>query len=177
MNTYHDSSPGSFEATALSYSCSSRQPPNYSNVPWIDAVRYLTASLPQNRQGDQRIPEGIKGSGTQQWVQRNGTHSSVPWIESQITVTTYSTVPWIDTAQGPRTSLPLNDQGEQRVPDDSVAQHWDQRNGPLSIAPWNQITETSHSMTLMCPPQAPLHELEYTSLLDDVLAVLKLDPK
>ena len=76
---------------------------------------------------------------------------------------------------GPRTSLPLNDQCERTAPDDSGAQTWYQRNGSHSIALWNQITETSHSMALVRAPQAPGHELEYTSLLDDVLAVLQQD--
>lgn len=76
---------------------------------------------------------------------------------------------------GPRTSLPLNDQCERTAPDDSGAQTWYQRNGSRSIALWNQITETSHSMALVRAPQAPGHELEYTSLLDDVLAVLQQD--
>lgn len=167
MYTDHDSSPGSFETTVLSYSSSGRQLSINSNVPWTDTVPYLTASLPLNHQGDQRVPEGNKEPGPQQWVQRGGPHSTVPWIESQITVTTYSTVPWIGTAQGLRSSLP----------DDSGAQQLDQRDDPRSIASWKdpQVTETSHSMALMCPPPAPEHELEYTPLLDDVLAVLKLD--
>jgi len=76
---------------------------------------------------------------------------------------------------GPRTSLPLNDQGERTAPDGSGAHTWYQRNGSRSIAPCNQITETSHSMALVRTPQAPGHELEYTSLLDDVLAVLQQD--
>jgi len=76
---------------------------------------------------------------------------------------------------GPRTSLPLNDQGERTALDGSEAQTWYQRNGSRSIAPWNQITEISHSMALVRAPQAPGHELEYTSLRDDVLAVLQQD--
>lgn len=177
MYTDHDSSPGSFETTALSYSSSGRQLSIHSNVPWTDTVPYLTPSLPLNHQGDQRVPEGNKEPGPQQWVQRGGLHSTVPWIESQITVTTYLTVPWIGTAQGLRSSLPLNNQGDQRAPDDPEAQQLDQRDDPRSIASWKdpEVTETSHSMALMCPPPAPEHELEYTPLLDDVLAVLKLD--
>lgn len=114
-HTYHNSSPGSFEATALSYGSSGRQLSNYSNVLWID------------------------------------------------------------TAQGPRASSTFNNQGERRAPNDPGAQQWDRRNGPRSNASWNQITKTSHSMALIGPSQASVHELEYTSLLDDVLAIIKLD--
>ena len=166
---YHDSSAaGSFETAALSYGSYGRQLSNYSNVPWIDTAPYLTASVPLDRQVDQRVPEGNKGPGPQHWIQRIGPLPSVPLVESQITV---------NTAQGPRSSLNVtfNNQGERRVSDDPGAQQWEQRNGPRSIASWNQITETSRSMTLMGLPQAPGHELEYTSLLDDVLAVVKLD--
>lgn len=53
---------------------------------------------------------------------------------------------------GPRTSLPLNDQGERTAPDDSREQTWYQRNGSRSIAPWNQITQTSHAMALVRAP-------------------------
>lgn len=178
MYTHYDSSAaGSFETAALSYGSSGRQLSNYSNVPWIDTAPYQTARLPLDRQVDQRVPEGSKGQAPQQWVQRNGPLASVPLIESQITVKTYSTVPWIDTAQSPRSSVSLtfNNQGERIAPDDKRAQQWDQRNGPRTIASRNQITETSHSVALMGPPQSPGHELEYTSLRDDVLAVVKLD--
>ena len=177
MYTDYDSSPGSIETTALSYGSRGRQLSIHSNVPRTDTVPYLAASLPLNHQSDRRVPEGNKEPGPQQWVQRNGPHSTVPWIESQITVATYSTVPWIGTAQGLRSSLPLSNQGDQRAPDDPGTQHWGQRDDPRSITSWKdpQITETPHSMALMCPPPAPVHELEYTPLLDDVLAVLKLD--
>jgi len=122
MYTYHDSSPGSFETTALSYGSSRQQPSNYSNVSRIDNIPYLTASVPLDYQGDQRVPEGNIDLGLQQWEQQ-----------------------------------------------------WDQRNGPSPSASWNQNTETSHSVALMDPPQASVHELEYTSLLDDVMAVVKQD--
>ena len=173
MYTYHDSSPGSFETTALSYGSSDRQLSNYSNVPWIDAASYLKASVPLDRQGDQRAPEGNRDPGPQQWAQRNSPHPTLPWIESQITVTTYSTVPWMDTSQGPRDRLPFDNQSERTAPNDPGANQWDQRNGHRAITSWNQITETSHS--IMRPQQASMHELEYTSLLDDILAVVKLN--
>lgn len=86
-------------------------------------------------------------------------------------------VPWLDNARGLAASLSLIRQGDQRVPEhhqDPGHQLWDHRDRTHSstLGKVPQVDETSHSNVLMCPNQ---HDLEYSSLLDDLLDVLQSD--
>ena len=87
-------------------------------------------------------------------------------------------VSWSDNAPGLTASLPLIHQGNHWAPEgyqDPGQQLWDHRDRthsiPQGIVP--QVPEApSHSTALMCAPQ---HDLNYTSLLDDLLDVLQSD--
>ncbi|KAJ7363516.1 Homeodomain [Desmophyllum pertusum] len=188
-------SPGSIETPALSYGSSgmSQTIPQlsaaYPNVPWMDSLPDLTASFPALiHQDSQRVPEG-NDPGPRQRVQCHGHYSSVPWKEppnpsrwpeggQRVPECNdprpkqwyqshghHSTVPWIE---------PQIHQGGQRVPEgnDPGPKQRDQSHGHYSTFPWTepQIAETSQLNANMT-----LQDMEYMSLLDDLLAVLDED--
>ncbi|KAL9968663.1 hypothetical protein ACROYT_G020779 [Oculina patagonica] len=94
---------------------------------------------------------------------------------SQTQLSSHSNVPWLDNTQGLAASLPFIHQGDQRVPEeleDPGQQLCDRRDRthPSALEKVHQLEETTSHST------APdVNDLEYSSLLDDLLDVLQSD--